>query len=82
MGTGVQIRFGRKNPGQERAVGVLGIVRGRRTRKLSWLRATASQPKFERQPMTGDLVAKVDTALHVGAERILSRPCEIHPPAA
>lgn len=67
MGKGIQIRFGRKNPGQERAVGVLGIVRGRRTRKLSWLRATDSQPKFERQPLTDDLVTAVDAA--VQAER-------------
>ncbi len=67
MGKGIQVRFGRKNPGQERAVGVLGIVRGRLTRKLSWLRATDSQPKFERQPLTDDLVTKVDTA--VQAER-------------
>jgi len=67
MGKGIQVRFGRKNPGQERAVGVLGIVRGRRTRKLSWLRATDSQPKFERQPLTDDIVTKVDTA--VQAER-------------
>ncbi len=63
MGKGVQIRFGRKNPGQERAVGVLGIVRGLRTRKLSWLRTTATQSKFEREPLSDDLVAKVDAAL-------------------
>lgn len=63
MGQGIQIRFGRKNPRQERAVGVLGVVRGRRTRKLSWLRGTASQPKFERQPLTDDLVTQVDAAL-------------------
>lgn len=67
MGQGIQIRFGRKNPGQERAVGVLGIVRGRRTRKLSWLRATDSQAKFERQPLTEDLVTQLDVALQ--AER-------------
>ncbi|WP_457328680.1 McrB family protein [Rhizobacter sp. P5_C2] len=64
VGIGVQIRFGRKNPGQERAIGVLGIVNGRRTQKLSWLpRGTASLTKFERQPITDDLVSKIDAAL-------------------
>ena len=63
MGQEIQIRFGRKNPGQERAVGVLGILRGRKTRKLSWLRATSSQPKFERQALSDGLVAEVDAAL-------------------
>lgn len=64
VGIGVQIRFGRNNPGQERAVGVLGIVHGRRTRKLSWLpRGAASLPQFERQPITEELVSKVEAAL-------------------
>ena len=29
MGKGIQLRFGRKNPGSERAVGVLGVIRAR-----------------------------------------------------
>ena len=32
MGKSAQVRFGRKNPGSERAVGVLGIVRGTQVR--------------------------------------------------
>jgi 5-methylcytosine-specific restriction enzyme B len=63
MGRGVQIRFGRKSPGLERAVGVMGVVHGLRARKLSWLRDTPSQSKFHRQPLTEDLVAKIGTVL-------------------
>ena len=50
---------------------MLGIVRGRRTRKLSWLRDTDSQPKFERQPLTDGLVTKVDTPLFKPSVRAL-----------
>jgi 5-methylcytosine-specific restriction protein B len=65
IGVGVQVRFGRKNPGPDRAVGVLGIMNGRRMQKVSWLRATASQPRFEREPLTDEVVAKIETALEV-----------------
>jgi 5-methylcytosine-specific restriction protein B len=33
MGKGIQVRFGRKNPGSERAVGVLGLIQGISTRR-------------------------------------------------
>jgi len=63
MNKGVQVRFGRKNPGNERAVGVLGVIRGTRTRKLSWTREVGSLPKLHREPLTEELVSKVEAAL-------------------
>lgn len=63
MGKNIQVRFGRKNPGKERAVGVLGVVRGARTRKISWTRSVGSVDELNREPLTEDLVAQIETAL-------------------
>lgn len=63
MGKNIQVRFGRKNPGSERAVGVLGVVRGTRARKLTWARPVGPVAKLNREPLTDDLVAKIETAL-------------------
>lgn len=67
MGKGIQVRFGRKNPGSERAIGVLGVIRGTRTRKISWTRDVGALPKLNREPLTDDLVTKIEAAL--AAER-------------
>lgn len=67
MGKSIQVRFGRKNPGSERAVGVLGVIRGTRTRKISWTRDIGTVPKLHREPLTEELVAQIDAA--VSAER-------------
>jgi 5-methylcytosine-specific restriction protein B len=63
MGKGIQVRFGRKNPGSERAVGVLGVVRGTRARKLTWTRPVGPVAKLNRELLADDLVAKIETAL-------------------
>ncbi|MHB0844979.1 McrB family protein [Stutzerimonas nitrititolerans] len=63
MNKGVQVRFGRKNPEGERAVGVLGVVRGTRTRKLSWTRDVGALPKLHREPLTEELVSRIEAAL-------------------
>jgi len=63
MGKGIQVRFGRKNPGSERAIGVLGVIRGTRTRKVSWTRELGEVPKLNRQLLTDDLVAQIEAAL-------------------
>ncbi len=63
MGKGIQVRFGRKNPGNERAIGVLGVIRGIRTRKISWTRDVGTVAKLNREPLTDDLVAKIEAAL-------------------
>lgn len=63
MNKGVQVRFGRKNPGKERAVGVLGVVRGTRTRKLSWTRDVGALPKLHRELLTEELVSRIEATL-------------------
>lgn len=63
MGKGIQVRFGRKSPGSERAIGVLGVIRGTSTRKISWTRDVGTVAKLNREPLTDDLVAKIEAAL-------------------
>ena len=59
MGQGVQVRFGRKDPGSERAVGVLGVVRGVRGRKISWTRELGDAPRLNREPLTEEVLTKI-----------------------
>lgn len=63
MGKNIQVRFGRKNPGSERAAGVLGVVRGTRARKITWTRPVGSVTKLNRELLTDDLVAKIEAGL-------------------
>ena len=70
MGKGIQVRLGRKNPGSERAVGVLGAVRGTRARKLTWTRPVGLVAKVNRELLTDDLVAKIETALSTERESL------------
>jgi 5-methylcytosine-specific restriction enzyme B len=67
MGKGIQVRFGRKSPGSERAVGVLGVIRGTRVRRISWTRQVGAVDKLNRAPLTQELVARIEAAL--AAER-------------
>jgi 5-methylcytosine-specific restriction protein B len=61
--SGVQVRFGRRNQGSERAVGVLGVLRGTLTRTISLRRVLGALDKMNRVPLTEELVAKIQTAL-------------------
>jgi 5-methylcytosine-specific restriction protein B len=63
----VQVRFGRKNPGKERAAGVLAVIRGTRNRTISWVQPLGEIPKLNRQPLTDELVSTIEAAL--GSER-------------
>lgn len=63
MSKGIQLRFGRKHPGSERAAGVLGIVRGTRTRKLNWTRPLGPVGQLHREPLTELLVTQIEAAL-------------------
>lgn len=60
---GMEVRFGRKNLGNERAIGVLGRIRGSLTRTISWARAVGAMPQVNREPLTDDLVNKIEAAL-------------------
>ncbi len=62
-GKGIQVRFGRKSPGSERAVALLGVIRGTRTRKISWTREVGPVPKLIREPLTEALVSQIESAL-------------------
>src|SRR5690606_7720794 len=62
-GAGVQVRFGRKHPGSERAAGVLGVIRGTQTRKISWTRDVGEVRELHREPLTDDLTEKMEAAL-------------------
>jgi len=70
MGNGVQVRFGRKNPGRERAVGVLGLVMGTRVRKISSTRALGTVAKLDREVLTADLVVRIEAALAADREAL------------
>lgn len=70
MGKGIQVRFGRKNPGSERAVGVLGVVRGTRTRKITWTRPLGTVAKLNRELLTDDLIAKIEAALSTARDSL------------
>lgn len=70
MGNGVQVRFGRKNPGSERAVGVLGLVMGTRVRKISSTRPLGSVAKLDREMLTDDLVVRIEAALAADRESL------------
>jgi 5-methylcytosine-specific restriction protein B len=70
MGNGIQVRFGRKSPGRERAVGVLGIVRGTRTRTISLMRNLGEVPTLSRVTLTEELVSRIESALPVEKEAL------------
>jgi 5-methylcytosine-specific restriction protein B len=66
-GKSIQVRFGRKNSGSEREVGVLGVVRGTQARTISWTRPLGAVTKLRRAPLTQELVVQIEAAL--SAER-------------
>ena len=70
VGKGVQVRFGRKNPGSEHAVSVLAVIRGSRTRTISWARDVGDVPKLNREPLTEDWVSKIETSLTADREAL------------
>lgn len=68
VGIGFQVRFGRKQPNSERAIAVLGVVRGKQPRKISWTRAIGGQEKLNRVALTDTLVEQLSEALAAGRE--------------
>ena len=70
MGKGIQVRFGRKDPGSERAVAVLGDIGGGRIRTISWTRDLGEVAKLKRATLTEDLVAKIEAALASGRDAL------------
>lgn len=59
----IQVRFGRKNPGRERATSVLGIVRGTQKRTISLTRSIGAVPELKRRLLSDELVAQIESEL-------------------
>lgn len=70
MGKSIQVRFGRKNPGSERAIGVLGVIRGTRARKISWTRDVGGLSQMHRQPFNEGVVSQIEAALAAGRDAL------------
>ena len=71
IGKGIEVRFGRKNPGSELAIGVLGYIRGTRDRKI-FINELGGLPKLDWSPLTDDLVEKIKATL-VDAHKTLNK---------
>jgi 5-methylcytosine-specific restriction protein B len=63
IGKGVQVRFGRKNPQSKVAMGVLGVIRGKGTQKITWTRQIGDMAQCHRRPLTEELVSVIEGAL-------------------
>ncbi|MGF6275258.1 5-methylcytosine-specific restriction endonuclease McrBC GTP-binding regulatory subunit McrB [Massilia sp. UYP11] len=62
MGKGVQVRFGRKNPHDRKAAGVLGVVRGKEKQKITWTRPVGEMEQCHRKPLSEELVSTIERA--------------------
>jgi 5-methylcytosine-specific restriction protein B len=63
----VEVRFGRK-PRSGDAAGVLGVLRGKKTRTLSLLHEIGSLTKLHRRPLNEELVQKLENAILTNAD--------------
>ena len=70
MGKNVQVRFGLKNPKTDRAVSVLGLIRGINKRTLTWKHSSETLQSFERQEITDDLVHQIESELKAEIENL------------
>lgn len=66
VGKHVQVRFGRKERGAERAVGVLATVQGKNQKTIRPRLQIGSIHADEYHPLTGDLVGRIDAELEGG----------------
>ena len=60
---GVEVRFGRRNPGQDRAIGVLGYVTGTRERTVSWSPRGFEILGLEKQVLSSELIRTLEEKL-------------------
>jgi 5-methylcytosine-specific restriction enzyme B len=68
MGKHVQVRFGRKKPNSDRATSVLGVIRGKRKRTITWKHEIGPLPILNREILTDDLVVQIEAALLAARE--------------
>jgi 5-methylcytosine-specific restriction protein B len=82
MSKGVQVRFGRKNANSDRAVAVLGIVRGTQKRTITLTRDVGEVLKVNRAPISEELVARLESVLSTGRKALADwTPVETARPA-
>ena len=60
--TGV-LRFGRKQPGTDRAIGLLGVIRGQQARRISWIKPVDGLDTFRRARLDGPRITELEEAL-------------------
>jgi 5-methylcytosine-specific restriction protein B len=63
VGRGVQVRFGRKEADTSRAIAAVATIQGKSRRTLTLRRDLDGLRKFKRQPLTEELVARLEDAL-------------------
>jgi hypothetical protein len=64
----VEVRFGRKQPGNQKAASVLGIIHGTRPLRIFWRRSIGDLQPLRRVPLTDDVVARFEAALSTAGE--------------
>ncbi|WP_175650069.1 McrB family protein [Pseudomonas sp. Marseille-P9899] len=69
--TGV-LRFGRKQPGTGRAIGLLGVVRGQQALRVSWIKPVDGMDTFRRARFDDPRMAELEEALENRNENGLS----------
>lgn len=67
---GVELRFGRRHPGQDRAVGVLGYVTGTRDRAVSWSPRGFDLIGLEKEPISPALLRTLHEKLSAGGDQL------------
>lgn len=63
ISSGVQVRFGWKEPDTERANAVLGTVQGKTHRTISIRRSFSGIEAYRRRPLTNELLSELEDAL-------------------
>lgn len=66
----VQLRFGRKNPGSDRAVGVLGYVTGTKERLVSWSPRGRELIRLDNERLSEVSLQKLETSLRARRDQI------------
>lgn len=67
VGIGIQVRFGRREAGSERAVAVVGIVDGMRSRRVDWRRDLGASPDWCKEALSEEVAGEI--GLHLSTRR-------------
>jgi 5-methylcytosine-specific restriction protein B len=67
---GIQVRFGRKSVGSGRAVGVVGIVGGVRSRHVEWRHDFGTSPDWHRDPLNDAIADQIGEHLSTNRDEL------------